>query len=510
MKKFLSLFLVVVMLFSLVACGANESNTTPNDNPGTSQPENSDTTNPPETPDTSEPPSTDETPGSNEVVVESKFDWVIRNVARPDDKIVMNVIKRSILSEYLEKEYNQTLTVSNLSHYNVTDIKAQLAQNDFIKNKYVLGISHDEETYHEIYTDAGLCKRYHYSDSVVGVLKDEDATTNSLNDIMIRYSGDTNDATGYTSVSALFYGVNVTKANQTDLLTVLEMCMPKDVAYYLVYAQDDDGKTISNKSLNDAKELGVEFQDDNHIYYLKREFYVSKYDEADNYVRFSYGISDTLFNNTYKFYDGDYKPHNDDMKYLPAEFFGEQVGNTDFINNPTAFFDTYFNTGSKNYSGTALQSGWYWLTHTVGDNGVNIYSVRMDITGFNKDENMLTSPGLEMSYTVRERDGKTVAIEYLMEGTSSHIDDSANVTTSHKQLCESLLKQMQLLLGRDADLSALTFDNLKVVNEQKREGSTTVQTTLAGLDKNINVTLSLGRSSAMYTWKGSFKLSVSL
>ena len=67
--------------------------------------------------------------------------------------------------------------------------------------------------------------------------------------------GDTNITTGYYTISVKLSDVEAKKENQVTILKVLEDCIPQEIAYYLVYAQDDDGKTKDGKKLNGRKDL---------------------------------------------------------------------------------------------------------------------------------------------------------------------------------------------------------------------------------------------------------------
>ena len=68
---------------------------------------------------------------------------------------------------------------------------------------------------------------------------------------------------------------------------------------------------------------------------------------------------------------------------------------------------------------------------------------------------------------------------------------------------------MKMILGDDADLSALSYDNLKASSDTKREGSTEVTINFGGTEQKVKVTVSLGHSM-LDTWRGSYKLSISM
>lgn len=490
MKKFLALLLAILLLVSMTACGSNKDTNTET-NPDTNQ-----TT-----------PSTEEsTPNTEDSAsVESKFDWEIRDVERPDDKITLRTVKKTIAEGVSTQN---TLTDSRLMNYTAESVKEKLSKNEFISNKYVLGLSYDEETYYEEYSDLGLQKRYHYNHSVVGVLKEDATDSKYFNDLRITYYGDTNITTGYDTVSVSLSDIEAKKENQTTILKVLEDCMPQEIAYYLVYAQDDDGKMKDGKKLNDGKDLYVTFEDDNFVYYLKRELEeADKYDDAKVY--FVYGVLEEKFSNKYEFYTGNYKSKNDSMKYMPNEFFSSKLGNLKLTTEPSKFMDAYFKAGSDKYVGTQIRDGWYWLTQTIGDNGVNVYKVRVEPVGGDENYALIACPYLEITYEVVEKDGKVIDMYYTIENQSTNIDDSADVTTSHKKLLTNMTKQMKMILGDDADLSALSYDNLKVSSDTKREGSTEVTINFGGTEQKVKVTVSLGHSM-LGTWRGSYKLSISM
>ena len=88
MKKILSLLLVTLLLVSMTACGGNkETNTEANPNTNTN----------PSTPSTEA-----STPNAEDSAsVESKFDWEIKDVKRPDDKITLRTVKKAIRVNHL-------------------------------------------------------------------------------------------------------------------------------------------------------------------------------------------------------------------------------------------------------------------------------------------------------------------------------------------------------------------------------------------------------------------------
>jgi hypothetical protein len=171
--------------------------------------------------------------------------------------------------------------------------------------------------------------------------------------------------------------------------------------------------------------------------------------------------------------------------------------------------DAYFKAGSDKYVGTQIRDGWYWLTQTIGDNGVSVYEVRVEPVGGDENYALIACPYLDISYRVIEKDGKVMDMDYTIENQSTNIDDSADVTTSHKKLLANMTKQMKMILGDDADLSALSYDNLKASSDTKREGSAEVTINFGGTEQKVKVTVSLGHSM-LDTWRGSYKLSISM
>lgn len=491
MKKLLSLLLAVLLLVSMVACGKNKE-VDIDTNVEATQNNTS-----------AEDPTTNV---EEDTTIDSKFDWEVKNIERPDDKITLRTVKKQIAENVSPQN---TLTDSRLTNYTVESVKEKLAQNDFIANKYVLGLSYDEETYYKEYGDIGLQKRYHYDHSVVGVLKEKAADSKYFNDLRVTYYGDTNISTGYDTVSVTLYDVEIKKENQAQILQVLNDCMPQEVAYYLVYAQDDDGKMKDGKVLADGKNLYITFEDDNFVYYLKRELEAAKDEYSKSRVNFTYGVLEEKFRNEYEFYTGDYVSKNDSMKYMPNEFFSSKLGNLNLTAEPSKFMDDYFKAGSDKYVGTRIRDGWYWITQTIGDNGINVYEVRVEPVGGDENYALIACPYLDIRYEVIEKDGKVIDMNYTIENQSTNIDDGADVTTSHKKLLTNMTKQIKMILGDDVDLSALSYDNLKVESDTKRSGSTKVIINFKGTEQEVEVSVSLGHST-LGTWRGSYELSISM
>ena len=115
MKKFLALLLATLLLVSMTACGGNKdtnTETNPNTNPSTPSTEES-------VPDTEDSTS-----------AESKFDWEIRDIERPDDKITLRTVKKTI-AEGISTQ--NTFTDSRLTNYTVESVKEKLSKNEFIR-----------------------------------------------------------------------------------------------------------------------------------------------------------------------------------------------------------------------------------------------------------------------------------------------------------------------------------------------------------------------------------------
>lgn len=492
MKKILCLLLAILMMLSLLtACGGKKET-----DDGGSTVQSGDVA-------TDEVKKDEDTSNTEqEADVNSQFDWQIKDVKRPDDKIALKVVEEKVADSV---DIKNKLADCRLN-YNVEDVKAKLYKNDLIAEKYVLGLSYNEETYYEEYGDIGLQKRYHYNHAVVGVLKESAENSKYFNDFRVTYYGDTNVANGYYAISVSMDDVAVKKENQNAILEVLNDCMPQEVAYYLVFAQDDDGKMNDGKTLSDGKNLYVTFEDDNFVYYLKREL---KFEKEKYSMTFTYGVLDEKFTNKYEFYTGDFKSKNDTMKYMPSEFFDAKFGNLNLTTEPSKFMDAYFKVASNEYVATQIRDGWYWLKQTVGDNGVSVYEVTVEPVGGDKDVALLICPYLDMNYQVVEKDGQVIDMYYTIDNQSVNIDDDADMTTSYKKILSSMTKQMKMFLGDDADLSQLSYENLKSSGETKKEGSTEVMINFKGTEQKVRVNVTFGQS-IVDTWKGAFKLSISM
>lgn len=345
--------------------------------------------------------------------------------------------------------------------FDFVKMKEIVRKNKLVTDNYVLAEDHLERMDGERYTDIGERVSFDYEDSVIGAYKDgNENETQWFNDFTFELCYQTELFDGAKSSSVSFHNIKLDKKVQKEMASFLSELYGEDIAEYLVFAKDKDGKTADDKVLNekgymsDTVEVGI------LKYHLVRNIDVSK--EGENYVTFIVraDVNEDLSYSRFSYYDNEYKTKYGEMKYKVSDFLKpENIGNTDYTTFST-FADKYMNIGPHEYFRTILDNTTFRIVQA--DNGISRYECSFEAMKGCSDISKLISPVLDIDYEFVEKDGTIINTEIQIEGDAGFIhtneETDAEKQSAHSQLI-SVNKQQIEALFPGLDTSQMSYAN---------------------------------------------------
>lgn len=481
-------------------------------------------------------------PEFEEIEIEDPLNriWRLGEFETPDisievEEIVVNE-KDNVKSKIGITKYN----------YDVKKIKERLSEIPFVKDNYELAYN----VYETVQSNPENLseKSYKYSETIGAQLK---STADGFYvDFEFIFNGNTNYSDGYDQFQIMFQSLDFKENYQDDIFSIMANVFPKEIAEYLVYANDKDGE-IPKDFEPDVKNLYDCMQDDNFEYTFSREI-------SEDCIIFEFGVTGIKNSDNYLFYCGNYEPKLDNMKYQPQEFFKDSLGGNDVSNNPTQVFDKLFQVETNKYEKTRL--GYfdeervlnqledsqkyedeikfysYSRSYSVEDNGAESYFYSIDADTILKDDvKKLNTPTVYVDYTVKEKEGVIddvlFIVQYIAEtdtvlkrGTFEYMMEQVNSIDLKKEISDlynTMLKQISLFDVDVSDyteedfeypeLAELSKDEIKDTDpdilERMFKGSAgmDIDTTITILEKEYDCSVNVGIADVSY---GCFSITV--
>ena len=379
-------------------------------------------------------------------------------------------------------------------NFDFAEMKDIVKNNKLVTDNYILAEDHIERMDGERYTDIGERVSFDYEDSVVGAYKkNNNDDTQWFNDFTFELCYQTELFDGAKSSSVSFHNIKLDKKVQKEMYTLLSKLYGKNIAEYLVFAKDIDGKTADDKILDEKGCMSDTIEAGILKYHLVRNVSVNKEDE--NYVTFIVraDVNENLGYSRFSYYDNEYTTKYGEMKYKVSDFFKpENIGNTDYTTFST-FADKYMNIGPHEYFRTILDNTMFRIVHA--ENGVSRYECSFEAMKGCSDISKLISPVLDINYEVIEKDGNIIDSEIQIEGNAGfiHINEEtdAEKQSAYSQLIDVNKQQIQALFP-GLDTTQMSYANY----DESGNLRYTTTYTLNGLTYDVSVECKVGISMA--------------
>lgn len=361
-------------------------------------------------------------------------------------------------------------------NYDISEIKDQLSNNEFIKDNYALAQEDYEQMKGEVYTDVGAQSAYKYSKSVQGILKDNlTENTKYFNDFVFELSGDTNYYTNYKDVYIYFANIDFNTEVQQSMYSILNETIGNDFANILVYGKDLDD---SDYNLNEIVDIeGIKYK-------LRRTL-----NEDSKTVTFSIGINSLPFHNSFSYYSGNYKSIYNDFEYPVTKIVSSKIGSTS-LSEFNKFADKYMKLGTGTYARTLFDNG-YTISKKISDNGIKCYSVNIQAKKGSSDVLKWISQELEIDYDIWENKDGMFDFDMTVEGEPGYYSNESDEQSSYNKLINIMNSQIEMLFS-DIDVSSVKYSNLdenKTINAES-------ETTILDQKRKVSIYVKVGRTFA--------------
>lgn len=350
-KRILAFLLVVVMVFSLAACG-NKENANQDEKPGTTQTENKDDT---QSTQPSTPDKTDDS-GNNDEKQPDENDpypfWTIKEVAAPTIAPLTSVIKTA-KNSYTDSDIEYEIAVAPFD-YDVDAIYSELQNNEWIKkNTTELVKSIREYNYRKTDKNGDLRTQYEFEYRFADI--PEGKELNSYDGAFeLLYQHETGEFDNIHYVRLNINKVPADKLSQESLLELVKLTIGEEYAEYLVYGADTDGAD---------GEIGGRYP---KVETKDMHEYVVSGDTTYSFIRWiddeGEGLYDVSFIITVQVnpFDNDYYGYDEmsiykDFKYKFENYVTENFGGANPLDLAT-FGDNFFKTYSSTYNRAELDS----------------------------------------------------------------------------------------------------------------------------------------------------------
>lgn len=439
MRRFLSILLTIILVFSLVAC-SNETNDNDNDTintkPNNNQNDNIDKPN-------------------NDI---EDINWELKDltITVPEVKVETYTV------DGVDETFEVGVTVYDFTGNDIIDI---FKKNEFVSNNYVIDDvpSWEEHGFLADYDSKnGKVYNTHY---VIGESVGADNEDASIFAHIGRNSYEFKNSDGFY---LSFDGLDINKQTQNNTLSVLADVLGEDMANYLVYARDPDGKR-NDKDLDNKFHLYEEIKSGIFVYVLERK--VSNNDGYNNDITYSVDIHvDNYQMNWLMASSHNYEPkYESDFKYKIETIF-PSLGQVN-PSNHTDLFKNYYLIGSEDayqYSAVDNISMNYYYSPYDGviyeTYSYAIESEKIDKGSYFQNEDMTAR------YTCEDVNGKLLDLRIDIEGDIELDDELSDdeVLSKAKDLIKK--KLAHILPNLKADLSTIKVgEKTEIVGKYQHE-----------------------------------------
>lgn len=467
-KKWITLLAAAIMAFGMVSCGRSEE----------------------EKADTKQETSLQKSAEEESVGVTDEKEgvfWETKAVAPPSFGDI------SVREQEIVDGVSVKITKTPLD-YNFDEIEQKLRANTFIADNYKLQKEVCENIKNAESYEEGDFHDYSFSRSICGERLDNMEEKDYYSDFSFTVTTDYANFDNICRVSVYFSGVPEESGIQEGIYSVLKDALGEEAAEYLTYGESEEAKDYELEEY-------VEYKD-SAWYYFARAMEKDK-QEGTWDISFAIRLDNLGYVNKFTCFDNDETPMLQGAKYdLKTLTEGNVSGwNLERFGSDMPEY-TSIDMGSK-FIRNKLQPVRY--TEKVTDDGVTTYELFM----FGYEQGLLDvpayeCPGIDISYTITEREVSIHSIDVCFEGENigANIDNS-NAEAFYKKVF-SVMKEQIILMCPCLNPEEIDFNNLWNVTDSKeidfdnmretKNWRTVIPVTYLGKECDCTVSISLSDS----------------
>ena len=382
----------------------------------------------------------------------------------PMDSVSLPEVTYTPVEYYNDGNVVLTANIANTFFTHTPEEVYQLLNNnDYIKNQeYIFTTNTIEDCDITDFSDVGVQKQYSTTHSIVAYPKAH------VNEVMAKeaykyyqfhehFSIDmTTDYTNYTTPNKIkvdFENISISRSEQENSYQVLSIIFGENIAKYLAYAKDTDGKgkdsDFAENELYEYIEIGET------TYLLSREVYMGYSDDPTS-GRITYTIEVTHDNESESYCCMNYTSILTPEEFQLNNYILGNFGSTD-INNISSFGSEYMKHGVEEEYIKTITDGYSYKIFNYPDGTVsNLFTINVQ-KSCNELSNLI-APSLYIMVKVVSKDSDILSYEIDFDGNMGMVAVSKDDERDYSKLYAPFINQLKGLLNNEWDLSALTLD----------------------------------------------------
>ena len=412
-----------------------------------------------------------------------------------------------------EIEYTTIDYAGGVLSANIADTFFKLSENDIIEsiknndlhngNEHEFGTRYIEECEIKNFTDVGTQKRYTVTDIVYAYdksKKDSYADEDFMYDYIISMTTDYANYNTPNTIGVNICNVNVNRDFQKKAFTLLESIFGYEIANYLTYAKDADGKdktgSAYKSTMYDVIKIGTTY------YKLQRS--ITSGGENKDSIKFEVTVShknEKSSSSNQSYYNANYTSILTPDVFSFEDFILGNFGSTD-INEISTFGAEYMKHGLDEIYKKTQSDGYTYIVNNYPDGSTDNDFTMTTIKHCENYTNIFT-PELDISIKNVMKDGELISLETKFQGEIGIAEAPDEGKPDYTPLYQPFLNKVKAILGEDVDLSEITME--------KFLSQTGISFDATYLGKTCNVTLDYSQYVNMAPlMSGDFEITITM
>ena len=268
----------------------------------------------------------------------------------------------------------------------------------------------------------------------------------------------TTDYANYNSPNTIevsIYNVNVNRDFQKKAFNLLESIFGNEIANYLTYAKDADGKdktgSAYNSTMYDVIKIGTTY------YKLQRS--IMSGGENNDSIKFEVTVShknEKSNSSDQSYYNANYPSILTPDIFSFEDFILGNFGSTN-INEISTFGAEYMKHGLDEIYNKTQSEGYLFIVNNYPDGSTSNEFTMTTIKHCENYSNIFT-PELDISIMNIMKDGELISLETKFQGEIGIAEPPSEGTVDYAPLYQPFLNKVKAILGEDVDLSEITME----------------------------------------------------
>lgn len=359
--------------------------------------------------------------------------------------------------EYTEIEYANGMLTANIADtfftLSVDDIKEIINNSDLHNGKnYAIYTKLTEDCIIKNFTDVGTQKRYTVRNDITAYSNEN----SEYSDYSITMTTDYANYNTPNKIEVHINNITLSRDFQKEAFTFLESIFGNEIATYLTYGEDIDGKDTVGSAYGSTMYEAVKI---GSTYYKLQRWLTSGSEGAnEDGVHFVVIVShkdEKSKSGNQSFYNANYTSAITPSTFSLDNYILGNFGSTN-TNNISTFGSEYMKHGLDEIYVKTQSEGYTYVINTNPDGSTSNSFTMTTIKNCENYINLYT-PELDISITNCVKDGELVSLEAKFQGEIG-IAPPNEGTPDYSPLYQPFLKKVKAILGENTDLSEITLE----------------------------------------------------